>query len=137
MTEARRSKQEIWKETHAQRVECPDCDRFVSLRTLRWRHVCGRRSLPQRLLDAQMAELRRQDLSQLALTAHEARKKRRSGGEPPESSSEVSQIRETSKPSSEVSQIRETSKPNSAREASTLDRTGGQPYASAEQIRAI
>ena len=89
MAEPLRSKQEIWRETHAQRVECPDCHRFVSLRTLRWRHVCGKRSLPQRLLDAQMAELRRQDLTQLALTAHEARKRRRSGGEP-ETSSEVS-----------------------------------------------
>ena len=82
MTEALRSKQEIWRGTHAQRVECPDCHRFVSLRTLRWRHVCGKRSLPQRLLDAQMAELRRQDLTQLALTAHEKRKRKRSGEDP-------------------------------------------------------
>ena len=50
-----------------------DCHRFVALRTLRWRHVCGRRSLPQRLLDAQMAELCRQGLAVKALTAHEAR----------------------------------------------------------------
>ena len=82
MTEPLLSKQEIWKETHAQRVECPDCHRFVSLRTLRWRHVCGRRSLPQRLLDAQMAELRRQDLTERAFTAHEKRKRKRSGGDP-------------------------------------------------------
>lgn len=67
------TKQQVWKQAHAQRVECPDCHRFVSLRTLRWRHVCGRRSLPQRLLDAQMAELRRQGLTVKALTAHEAR----------------------------------------------------------------
>ena len=50
-----RTKQEIWKEVHAQRTECPDCYRFATLCTLRWRRVCGQRSLPQRLLDAQMA----------------------------------------------------------------------------------
>ena len=77
------TKQQVWKQAHAQRTECPDCHRFVTLRTLRWRHVCGRRSLQQRLLDAQMAELRRQDLTQLALTAHEARKLQRNGGEAP------------------------------------------------------
>ena len=70
------TKQQVWKQAHAQRVECPDCHRFVTLRTLRWRHVCGRRSLPQRLLDAQMAELCRQGLAVKALTAHEARKLR-------------------------------------------------------------
>ena len=85
MTEPLRSKQEIWRETHAQRVECPDCHRFASLRTLRWRHVCGKRSLPQRLLDAQMAELRRQGLTQLAFTAQEKRKrKRKRSGEDPD-----------------------------------------------------
>ena len=88
MTEPLRTKQEIWKEAHAQRTECPDCHSFATLRTLRWRHVCGKRSLPLRLLDAQMAELRRQDLTQLALTVHQKRKKRR--GEP-ELSSEVCQ----------------------------------------------
>jgi hypothetical protein len=44
------TKQQVWKQAHAQRTECPDCHRFVTLRTLRWRHVCGRRSLQQRLL---------------------------------------------------------------------------------------
>ena len=71
------TKQQVWKQAHAQRVECPDCHRFVSLRTLRWRHVCGRRSLQQRLLDAQAAELRRQGLTVKALTAHETRKLRK------------------------------------------------------------
>ena len=71
------TKQQVWKQAHAQRVECPDCHRFVTLRTLRWRHVCGRRSLQQRLLDAQAAELRRQGLVVKALTAHETRKLRK------------------------------------------------------------
>ena len=79
MTEpALRTKQEVWKAAHAERVECPDCHRFVTLRTLRWRHSCGRRSLAQRLLDAKAAELRRQGLTVLALSAHEERKRRRS-----------------------------------------------------------
>ena len=71
------TKQQVWKQAHAQRTECPDCHRFVTLRTLRWRHVCGRRSLQQRLLDAQAAELHRQGLVVKALTAHETRKLRK------------------------------------------------------------
>ena len=71
------TKQQVWKQAHAQRTECPDCHRFVTLRTLRWRHVCGRRSLQQRLLDAQAAELRRQGLVEEALAAHETRKQRK------------------------------------------------------------
>ena len=82
MTEpALRTKQQVWKQAHAERVECPDCHRFVTLRTLRWRHSCGRRSLAQRLLDAKAAELRRQGLTVLALSAHEERKRRRSEAE--------------------------------------------------------
>jgi hypothetical protein len=71
------TKQQVWRRAHAERVECPDCHRFVTLRTLRWRHVCGRRTLQQRLLDAQAAELRRQGLVVKALTAHETRKLRK------------------------------------------------------------
>lgn len=82
MAEAPKSKQEIWKEAHAQRTQCPACGKCVTLRTLRWRHLCGNRSLPQRLLDANMAALRRQELEELALATFEVRAKERNGGPP-------------------------------------------------------
>ena len=81
MTETLRTKQEVWKETHARRTQCPECGKWVTLRTLRWRHACGPRSLPQRLLDAAMAELRRQALEEVALASFKPRKQERNGGE--------------------------------------------------------
>ena len=39
MTEALKTKGEIWREMHAHRTECPDCGKFVTLRTLHWKHV--------------------------------------------------------------------------------------------------
>ena len=81
MTEVLRTKQEVWKETHARRTHCPICQKCVTLRTLRWRHACGRGSLPKRLLDAEMAELRRRELEELALAAFEVRQQEKHGGE--------------------------------------------------------
>ena len=69
MTEPLRAKKEVWKEAHAQRTQCPKCGRYVALRCLRWRHACTERKPPVRLLTADVAELRRQELRQRALEA--------------------------------------------------------------------
>ena len=70
MAETLRTKNEIWREAHAHRTECPACGRFVTLRTLRWKHVCGERVLPRRLLDERAARARLEQLEQLAREAH-------------------------------------------------------------------
>ena len=80
MTETLRTKQEVWKETHARRTQCPECGKWVTLRTLRWRHACGPRSLPQRLLDAAMAELRRPELAEGAPASFKPREEERNCG---------------------------------------------------------
>ena len=85
MTEALRTKGEIWREAHAHRVECPDCSKIVTLRTLRWKHVCGERALPRRILDERAARERLEQLAQLAVEAHNTRMRERrnesAGGE--------------------------------------------------------
>ena len=79
MTEALKTKGEIWREAHAHRTECPDCGKFVTLRTLRWKHVCGERVLPRRLLDERAARARLEQLEELAREAHGIRMKERNG----------------------------------------------------------
>jgi 5-methylcytosine-specific restriction endonuclease McrA len=61
-TEMTKTKPEIWQEVHSALTECPYCHKRMSMRTLRWRHVCRRRATPQVLLDAELAEKRRQEL---------------------------------------------------------------------------
>ena len=80
MTEALRTKGEIWREAHAHRTECPNCGKFVTLRTLRWKHVCGERAPRRPLLDERAARERLEQLSQLAVEAHEMRMKERENG---------------------------------------------------------
>ena len=81
MTEAAlRTKGEIWREAHAHRTECPDCGKIVTLRTLRWKHVCGERTPRRRLLDERAAQKRFEGLAQAAIHAHELRMKERENG---------------------------------------------------------
>jgi hypothetical protein len=60
-TEMTKTKPEIWREVHSALTECPYCHKRMSMRTLRWRHVCRRKATPQ-VLDAELAEQRRQEL---------------------------------------------------------------------------
>ena len=64
-----KSKPEIWEEVHSTRTECPHCHKYLTLRTLRWKHVCRRKTIPQILLDAELADLRRQELLRKAMDA--------------------------------------------------------------------
>ena len=67
------TKPQIWAEVHANLTECPHCGKVVTVRTLRWRHKCQRRSIPQVLLDAELADLRRRELQQKVLDTLNAR----------------------------------------------------------------
>ena len=83
MTEELRTKGEVWREAHAQRTECPSCGKFVTLRTLRWKHVCrDRPSQRRRLLDSCAASLRLEGLLNLAVESFENRMRegRENGG---------------------------------------------------------
>ena len=62
-----KSRPEIWEEVRSTRTECPHCHKRLTLRTLRWKHVCRRKTIPQILLDAELAELRRQELLRKAI----------------------------------------------------------------------
>ena len=75
-----RTRGEVWREAHAHRMECPDCGKFLTLRTLRWKHVCRERTLPRCMLDARAAEERFEGLAQAARQAHEMRMRERENG---------------------------------------------------------
>ncbi len=60
--DAKKGKQEVWKELHATRTQCPHCSKRLTMRTLRWKHVCKRRPIPPILLDPDLAEERRREL---------------------------------------------------------------------------
>ena len=77
MTEALRTKGEIWREAHAHRTECPNCGKFVTLRTLPWKHVCRERTPWRCLLDERAAQKRFEGLAQAAMQAHEMRMRER------------------------------------------------------------
>ena len=65
-----RTRGEVWREAHAHRMECPDCGKFLTLRTLRWKHVCGERTMPRRMLDERSAKERFELLAEVAVHAH-------------------------------------------------------------------
>ena len=67
------TKPQIWAEVHANLTECPRCGKALTVRTLRWRHKCQRRSHPQVLLDAELADLRRRQLQQKVIDTLNAR----------------------------------------------------------------
>ena len=80
MTEAAlRTKGQIWRDAHASRTECPGCGKYLTLRTLRWKHVCGERTPRRRLLDESAARKRLEGLTLAAVQAHELRMKERNG----------------------------------------------------------
>jgi len=81
MTEAAlRTKGEIWREAHAHRAECPNCGKFVTLRTLRWKHVCRERTPWRCLLDERAAQKRFELLAEVAVHAHAWRMRERENG---------------------------------------------------------
>jgi len=67
------TKPQIWAQVHANLTECPHCGKVVTVRTLRWRHKCHRRTIPQVLLDAERADLRRRELQQKVIDTLNAR----------------------------------------------------------------
>jgi hypothetical protein len=80
MTEAAlRTKGQIWRDAHASRTECPGCGKFLTLRTLRWKHVCGERTPRRRLLDESAARKRLEGLTLAAVRAHELRMREKNG----------------------------------------------------------
>ena len=81
MAETLKTKREIWREARAHRTECPDCGKIVTLRTLRWKHLCGERQLSRRMLDERAAAERLRQLEEIAIEAHEARVRQRNGGQ--------------------------------------------------------
>ena len=60
-------KRDLWEATHKAKTQCPHCNKKMSLRNLRWKHTCRRRSEPQVITDAELAEKRRRALEQKAL----------------------------------------------------------------------
>ena len=72
-------KADVWAEVHATKTTCPSCGKRLSFRTLRWKHTCGRRSAPQVMLDADVAEQRRKDLERKAMESLSARLRERRG----------------------------------------------------------
>ena len=62
-------KRALWDETLRAKTHCPHCNRKMSVRTLRWKHICRRRGEPQVITDAAVAEKRRRELEQKALDA--------------------------------------------------------------------
>ena len=73
MTAALRTKGQVWREAHAHRTECPKCGKFVTLRTLRWKHVCRERTQRQCMLDESAAQKRFELLAEVAMHAHAGR----------------------------------------------------------------
>ena len=67
------TKPQIWAEVHANLTECPHCHKIVTVRTLRWRHKCQRKTQPQVLLDAELADRRRRELQQKVIDTLNAR----------------------------------------------------------------
>ena len=67
------TKPQVWAEVHRNLIERPHCGKIVTVRTLRWRRKCQRRSIPQVLLDAELADLRRRELQQKVLDTLNAR----------------------------------------------------------------
>ena len=70
-------KKDLWEETHKATAQCPHCQRSMSIRYLRWKHICRRPKEPQVIADAEQAEKRRRDLEQLALDTLNKRLRRR------------------------------------------------------------
>ena len=64
------TKKELWLKVHREKVTCPGCQRVMSRRALRWRHVC--RTGP-RLIDDAEAEERRQKYEELTLKSFQER----------------------------------------------------------------
>ena len=72
-------KADVWAEVHAAKTVCPLCGKRLSFRSLRWKHICGRRSVVQVMLDADAAEQRRKDLERKAMESLSARLRERRG----------------------------------------------------------
>ena len=62
--EMKKAKTEVWEEVHSAKTQCPHCQKSLTVRTLRWKHTCKRRggATAHVLLDADVAERRRQEL---------------------------------------------------------------------------
>jgi len=65
------TKKELWQKVHREKVECPGCQKVMSRRAIRWRHVC--RGAGPRLIDDAEAEERRQKYSELTLKSFQER----------------------------------------------------------------
>ena len=64
MAESEASRTQVWKQVHTQKVPCPACGKVVTMRTLRWKHKCGR---APSVLSAAQAQERRAQLEQRVL----------------------------------------------------------------------
>ena len=65
------TKKELWQKVHREKVKCPGCQKVMSRRAIRWRHVC--RGTGPRLIDDAEAEERRQKYSELTLKSFRER----------------------------------------------------------------
>ena len=65
---------------HSARTECPRCGKRLTVRTLRWKHLCKSVVLPRRLLDLERAAARREELGALALANLQMRLQQRNVG---------------------------------------------------------
>jgi len=65
-------KTQVWSEAQRERVQCPACNKTVTRRVLRWRHVCPSARLPI-LLSQEAAHAYESSLSEMALKQLQAR----------------------------------------------------------------
>ena len=67
-----KNRAEVWAEAQRARTECPECGRPMSVRTLRWKHICRDRTPRERrprILNTEQAQERRRALEELAAAA--------------------------------------------------------------------
>jgi hypothetical protein len=67
-----KNRAEVWAEAQRARTVCPECGKHLSVRTLRWKHICRDRTPRERrprILNTEQAEERRRALEELAAAA--------------------------------------------------------------------
>ena len=71
-----KNRKEVWAEAQRARTACPECGKYISVRTLRWKHNCRDRTprvRQPRILNTEQAEERRRALEELAVAALRSR----------------------------------------------------------------